>query len=194
LAAILFVDDTDILHVRMDENETVVEAHAALQASINSWGGLLLATGGAFKPPKCFYHLMSFRFKSNGEWMYDKNHEDENLHIGVPMPNGEMAQIEHLPVTESKETLGVWSSPSGCNKRAIKSMQSKAQEWIDRAKEGKMMQRDIWFLTKHQLWPKVSYGLCSNTASLADLNSALQKQYFQLVPLGGIIRSAPVSL
>ena len=73
-------------------------------------------------------------------------------------------------------------------------MQSKAQEWIDRAKEGKMMQRDIWFLTKHQLWPKVSYGLCSNTASLADLNSALQKQYFQLVPLGGIIRSAPVSL
>ena len=57
-----------------------------------------------------------------------------------------------------------------------------------------MMQRDIWFLTKHQLWPKVSYGLCSNTASLADLSSALQKQYFQLVPLGGIIRSAPVSL
>jgi len=56
------------------------------------------------------------------------------------------------------------------------------------------MQRDIWFLTKHQLWPKVSYGLCSNTASLVDLNVALQKQYFQLVPLGGIIRSAPVSL
>jgi len=73
-------------------------------------------------------------------------------------------------------------------------MQNKAQEWIDRAKEGNMMQRDIWFLTKHQLWPKVSYGLCSNPAKFADLETALQKQYFQLVPLGGIIWSAQVSL
>ena len=194
LAAILFVDDTDILHVRMDEEETVTEAHSALQESINSWGGLLLATGGAFKPIKCFYHLMSFRWKPNGEWSYENNHEDDNLLIGVPMPDGPVAQIEHLPVDTAKETLGVWTSPTGCNKKAIQAMQNKAQEWIDRAKEGNMRQRDIWFLTKHQLWPKVSYGLCSNTAKFADLETALQKQYFQLVPLGGIIRSAPVSL
>jgi len=109
----------------------MAEAHSALQASIDSWGGLLLATGGAFKPSKCFYHLMSFRFKSNGDWVYEKNHEEEDYVIGVPMPNGALAEIEHLPVTEAKETLGVWSSPNGCNKQAIKSMQNKAQEWID---------------------------------------------------------------
>jgi len=104
LAAILFVDDTDILHVRMDEEETVAEAHTALQESINSWGGLLLATGGAFKPIECFYNLMSFGWKPNGEWSYENNHEDDNLLIGVPMLDGRLAQIEHLPVNTSKET------------------------------------------------------------------------------------------
>ena len=43
LAAILFVDDTDLIHIRMDRNESVEEAHAALQSSIISWGNLLIS-------------------------------------------------------------------------------------------------------------------------------------------------------
>ena len=73
-------------------------------------------------------------------------------------------------------------------------MQTKAQEWLDRAKEGRMMRRDIWFLVQHQLWPKLHYGLGSNTASLKDLSLCLKKQYWQMMPLGGIIRSAPTAL
>ena len=41
LAAIIFVDDTDLLHIRMDKNESASEAHSALQESIISWGQLL---------------------------------------------------------------------------------------------------------------------------------------------------------
>ena len=69
-------------------------------------------------------------------------------------------------------------------------MQDKAQGWVDKAKESKMMRRDIWFLTERQFWPKVSYGLCSSTASFAQLERALMKQYYQILPLGGIIWSA----
>jgi hypothetical protein len=67
LAAILFVDDTDLIHIRMDRNESVEEAHAALQSSIISWGNLLIATGGAFKPIKCFY-LPSHVLLVAAEW------------------------------------------------------------------------------------------------------------------------------
>ena len=59
LAAILFVDDSDIVHIDLRENQTTEEAHALLQESIYNWGQLLIATGGAFKPPKCFYYLIS---------------------------------------------------------------------------------------------------------------------------------------
>ena len=52
LAAILFVDDSDIIHMRMDREESADEAHLAVQQSIDSWGGLLMAAGGAFKPEK----------------------------------------------------------------------------------------------------------------------------------------------
>ena len=61
---------------------------------------------------------------------------------------------------------------------------------MDQAKEGKLGRRDIWFLVQHQFWPKVSYGLCSNTASFSQLMLCLKKQYWQLIPLGGIIRTA----
>jgi hypothetical protein len=47
LAAILYVDDTDIIHLDMIKDESVADTHAALHASVMSWGNLLIATGGA---------------------------------------------------------------------------------------------------------------------------------------------------
>ena len=54
LAAIIFVNDTDLIHICMDKVETIVESHSALQDSIISWGNLLIASGGAFKPEEIF--------------------------------------------------------------------------------------------------------------------------------------------
>jgi hypothetical protein len=42
-----------------------------------------------------------------------------------------------------------------------------------------------------QFWPRVEYSLCSSTATYNELENALQKQYYQILPLGGIIRTAP---
>ena len=46
----------------------------------------------------------------------------------VPMPDGSFAEIDHLPVSESKETLRVWSSPDGSTSGAIARIKKKAQE------------------------------------------------------------------
>ena len=51
LAAILFVDDTDLLHLIMEKIESIDETYEGLQASFHNWGKLLIATGGALKPP-----------------------------------------------------------------------------------------------------------------------------------------------
>ena len=53
---------------------------------------------------------------------------------------------------------------------------------------------DIWFLTERQLWPKIGYGLCCNTASLGQLSVCLSKQFWQILPIGGVVRSAPKEL
>ena len=52
LSAILYVGDTNLLHLNMDGDETVFKAHAALQRAIKNWGKLLIATGGTLKPKK----------------------------------------------------------------------------------------------------------------------------------------------
>ena len=160
LATILFVHDTDILHINLGSNQTVNETHEALQASIYNWGQLLIASGGAFKPAKCFFYLISFVWSGSGNWAYVNNEGNEELALHVPMPGGSRVPIKHLSVDTAKETLGVFSCPSGKAGTQIKFMQDKAQSWVDRAKEGgKLRRRDVWFLLDHQLWPKVRYGL-----------------------------------
>jgi hypothetical protein len=42
-----------------------------------------------------------------------------------------------------------------------------------------------------QFWLRVGYSSCSSTATYDELENALQKQYYQILPLGGIIRTAP---
>ncbi len=46
VAAVLYVDDTDVSHLDLSLEETTEEAHAWLQQSVLSWGNLLIATGG----------------------------------------------------------------------------------------------------------------------------------------------------
>jgi hypothetical protein len=60
LLAILYVDDTNLLHINLTKDKTVDKVHAAIQNSANSWGNLLIATGGVLQPSKCFYSIISF--------------------------------------------------------------------------------------------------------------------------------------
>jgi hypothetical protein len=62
LSAILYVDDTDILHIDLTKDKSIDNVHTAIQDSVNSWGNLLIVTGGALQPNKCFYSIISFKW------------------------------------------------------------------------------------------------------------------------------------
>ena len=55
---------------------------------------------------------------------------NEEFDFGVPLPDGSYVPIESVSVDTSKETLGVWSCPSGDSNKACEIMQEKGQEWI----------------------------------------------------------------
>ncbi len=119
LAAILCVDYSDVIHFRMEGNEPVEEAHQCLQESVLSWGNLLIATGGALKPSKCFYHLISFDWKQDGSWVYEQNDTRNDLCLLVPQPDDTLAEIEHLGVHAASRTLGSMTCPSGSPNGAL---------------------------------------------------------------------------
>jgi len=190
VAAVLFVDDTDILHLNGIREESVVEAHEALQASVTNWGKLLIATGGTLKPTKCFSTLISFDWNLDGTWSYANHHEDEETKIFVPMPNGSSEAIEHVSVDTPKETLGIVTCASGASKGSLQAMKEKAKDWALAAVAGSLPRKLLWFSVARMFWPKVGYGLCCSTASVKELSTILQSQYYKLAPIGGIVRSS----
>jgi peptidoglycan hydrolase-like protein with peptidoglycan-binding domain len=173
----------------MDAEESVIEAHRQLQDSVLSWGNLLIATGGSLKPAKCFYHLISFVRKHDGSWQYANNETVEELALVIPQPNNTVTPISHLGVNEASKTLGSMTCPSGDPTAALQRVQEKAQGWIDEVITAGPPRRNIWFLVDHQFTPKVMFGCSTITADFRMLTLGLHRQYYQLLPLGGIRRS-----
>jgi hypothetical protein len=102
LSAILYVDDTDIIHIDLTQEESVNEVHNAIQSSIDSRGNHLIATGRALQPSKCFYSVISFEWK-NGEWVYSNNAVKQEFNITVPLPGNTTAPIKHKSVTSRED-------------------------------------------------------------------------------------------
>ncbi len=186
LASTLFVDDTDLKHLDCNKTESTADAHLALQESIINWGNLLLATGGALKPVKCFYHIISFVWKPDGSWQYNNNEGTPGLGIVVPLGNGTFALIDHLPVTSSTKTLRQMTCLTGSSEGSMLQMTEKAQKWVDRAKRGKLLRQNIWFLLDKQFWPGVSFGVSSITASFAELEQCMMRTYYDMLSMSGI--------
>jgi hypothetical protein len=137
----------------MDEDQGKDESFFCLQEAITNWGKLLLALGGALKPIKCFYNLISFKWNADGSWAYEDNKEDNEFQAVVPLADGSVGEIQHLGINEPIKTLGSMSCPSNCSKGAIMYMQTKGTAWKDMIKAGKLSRRNVWFMLNKQLWP-----------------------------------------
>ena len=103
--------------------ETILEAHSQLQESVINWGRLLIATGGALKPSKCSFYLISFKWKADGTWVFKDNVIRTDFAIGVSLADGSLAEIEHLPLSSAVKTLGSMTCPTGSSAAAFGQMQ-----------------------------------------------------------------------
>jgi hypothetical protein len=63
-----------------------------------------------------------FRWKPDGTCLYEDNTVNEDLTVGVPLAEGNLAEINHLPVMSAFKTLGSMTCPVGLNKAAIERM------------------------------------------------------------------------
>ncbi len=171
-----------------EEGDTIQTAHEAIQRSISSWGELLIATGGALKPPKCFYHLIGYKWDQEGNWSYQHESDLPELPITVPLPDVSTAPIQQHSVLTPSITLGGQTSPSGHH--ALSSALRKSLDWAHTARNSNLRPRDFHISVHRKFWPKIKYGLCANTSPLADLVSAMHRPYYWMAPIGGMIRSA----
>lgn len=188
LSCILYVDDNDLLHMCEEETDTIHTAHEAIQDSITSWGELLIATGGALKPPKCFFYLVGYEWDADGNWKYQTGKHLAELTVSVPLPDGSTAPIQHHSVHTPSVTLGGQTSPSGQD--ALSYISEKALDWAFKARNSNLKPRDFHTSVQRKFWPKIRYGLCAITDPLDNLISAMHRPYYWMAPIGGMLRSA----
>ena len=106
---------------------------------------------------------------------------------------GECA-IANLSADTACETLGVFTAPNGSSAKTLEAMRDNAGEWVERATGANLHRRQVWFMLDKQFWPRVAYDLCASTATWAQLEDCLQKKYYKLLPIGGIVSSAPTGM
>ncbi len=110
-----------------------------------NWDKLLLARVGALELERFSFYLLSFRFKADGTWAYEINEANPDLAIGVPMSDGSLEEIEHLPCSSALKTLGSMTCPTGSNTAALNRMQQQGQEWVDKVLASTLSCWIVWF-------------------------------------------------
>jgi hypothetical protein len=188
LAALLYMDDTDLLHMSRCDDERVEDFVKRVQDATYYWAKLLQATGGDLKPSKCYWYLLAYQF-SKGQVKLGRVGESSPLELRIPQTSGEDVLIELKELNEASEVLGVWSSPSGTDGRHLKYMMEKGYKWSRRVTASSLSPAEVWQSFKTQAIPSVTYGLVPMMASRADVDGAFQNWYFSLLPSLGVNRN-----
>ncbi len=198
LAAVMYVDDTDILHwppsAYTDDNKLA----SYVQRATMGWGHLSQALGGILKAPKCSIYFLSFKTVQGQFRLKSLHNLPEPLawildggrllpaHITIPQPQGPDVLIVIHDVSTASKMLGVHFSPSGLSTTHINQMVQRGLDWIDCLCTRPLIQRNVWFSFYLQLYPAISWGLVTTILPSATIEKKVQALYFKSLPLMGI--------
>jgi hypothetical protein len=125
LAAVMYVDDTDLVRWYCIPSCTPAKLTAADQTATYAWGGLAIATGAAMKPDKCYAYFLSYWFDSSRAKLKTIKALPDSitpitlptgkiapLHLRVPLPDGTTAPIPTLRNKDAFLMLGVHLGPA----------------------------------------------------------------------------------
>jgi hypothetical protein len=147
LVAVMYVNDTDLIHWYCVLSCTPAELIAAAQTATYAWGGLAIATGAAMKPDKCYMYFLSYWFDSGRAKLRTIKALPDSiapitlstvkiapLHLQVPLPDGTTALIPTSRTKDGSLMLGIYLGPTSGGKPHICEMARKRYTWADRLK------------------------------------------------------------
>ena len=108
LAAVLYIDDSDLFHmaIGMPSDEEFLQL---VQNATNNWAGLVHATGGLLKPQKCFWYMLVWVWKK-GKACLKTLYELPQDPLYIPQQEGTMVLICLKAISDPEKKLGVYMS------------------------------------------------------------------------------------
>ena len=187
LAAIIYVDDTDLFHWAQEYGISDEVFQQDVQRATTDWGMIVQATGGAIKPSKSFWYMLSWKFVRGVPKLKEESELPPNT-MTIPQPDGSSAPIPRKPNSHTAKTLGVWNNPLNNPDIPLDKMQEKGLDWVDRLRVRPLERRDTRLSLTSQQYPKLSYGLSSLYAPPDALDEKMGKVYYEALPFLGFNR------
>ena len=92
-AAFLFIDDTDLVMVELD-NESLAHVVERMQQAVTCWNGALHASSSALKPIKCSWGFLSCGIMENGNFCHKTNFPHKSVYqaqMGISWSSNKMS-------------------------------------------------------------------------------------------------------
>jgi hypothetical protein len=165
----LFVDDADLYTCNDTSTANCgvtgpTDLWLRMQGNLGQWSNLLIASGGALKPDKCFWYPLDY-ISVEGRWSYV---DVSDFELKITGPNGGVHVITQKSPTTSMKTLGVVDAPEGGNKGHLEYIKSKTATWVSRMKNGHLPSHIAWIAYRLQLWASLRYGIGTMTNDIEE--------------------------
>ena len=180
----IFVDDTN-LDVWLPAYRSTGEIWAEMQESVDMWGNLLNATGGAVKPEKCYWYAVDYVCE-DGLWRYAP---EVPFDMQVPLPDGSRAKIKQHRVDHAEKMLGVFSCPMGTDATHLEErVVKRARVWTNRSKNAHLPSHLNWMSYRFKLWAGIRYGIGTLATPLVAADKVLDAFHFEMLSFLGVNR------
>ncbi len=144
LTAVIYVDDTDLLHWPSSPYTKPEELVETVQSSTNDYSQLAIASAGILKQQKCSVYFLDYK-NVKGRYHLKRLHEQSPpqcyireggqmhpSHITIPQPDGPALPIVTHDVVTASKMLGVHFSPARNSSTHVENMVQKEFDWVDR--------------------------------------------------------------
>ena len=191
----LFVDDTD-LYTGNDtpsangEVSDPMELCIRTQGNLDQWNNLLIASGGALKPEKCFWYSLNY-ISVEGRWCYA---DVSDFELTITCPDGGVNKINQKSPTTSMKTLGVVDAPAGGNIGHLEYIKSKTAIWVNRMKNGHLPSHIAWIAYRLQLWASIRYGIGTMTNDIEEAEEVNKVHDRETLNILGIVKNVTKGL
>lgn len=176
LAAIIYVDDTDLLLVARSRDMHLNDFFQQTQSAVMDWGFIVQATGGYLKSAKCFWYMMAWHWHKGVPTLRSLR-QLPKYQLMIPQQDGSRAPVKLRDVNDPQETLGVYSCPAGDFSFHIECKMEKGKKWVERLRRSTCPPADGWMGFRYALIPSLTYGFSAICPKLDLLEDSFQALY-----------------
>eukprot|EP00957_Ditylum_brightwellii_P211650 15366421-Ditylum_brightwellii.AAC.1 len=126
LAALIFIDDSDLLVTAPNLSPNYRDCIILLQNAVNTWKGGLIVTGGSLKPSKAHFQVVGHKWQDR-KWTYQCASPKPTITIkGTDNTNHKIKYLEH---DETVRAVGIWQAPDGNMRKKVEVLTKTAEHW-----------------------------------------------------------------